>query len=315
MSKQEPQQPGFVLPPLHQPNYPSYPQQPGYPAHHQHQAPYPAQPTPAYQHQPFPAPIQQQPGFGAGGSSYGVVSTQWLTNTNFASYLMSATSFHVKQKVELLEVLVGWETANKYTVKDNSGNKVFYVGEETDCCNRNICGKARPFTLIVKDPRGMDVMRFERPLDCGCCFGLFCPSVVTVSLPNGQKLGTVEEECDLLYPRYALKNATGQTVLKIKGPLCPMAFGCGPVMFQVTTPDDISVGTISKEWGGLVRELFTDADFFSMSFPIDLDPAMKAVCLGALFLIVSFLCILRTLYATLSTLITNTLVKISNTQK
>lgn len=47
------------------------------------------------------------------------------------------------------------------------------------------------------------------------------------------------------------------------------------------------VGKISKQWSGLVREMFTDADFFGINFPMDLDVRMKAVMLGACFLIVS----------------------------
>lgn len=198
---------------------------------------------------------------------------------------MNASSFHVKQKVELLEVLVGWETPNKYTVKDQAGNKIFYVGEESGCCPRQLCAGMRPFTLTVKDPVGNNILVYDRALDCGCCFGLFCPDSLTVSTPNGQKLGSVQEQCSLLYPKFNLKDAAGNTVLKIEGPLCPMSLGCGQVVFRVTNKNGVSVGTISKEWSGVVRELFTDADYFSISFPPDLDPSMKAVCLGALFLI------------------------------
>lgn len=47
------------------------------------------------------------------------------------------------------------------------------------------------------------------------------------------------------------------------------------------------VGKISKQWSGLAREMFTDADFFGINFPMDLDVRMKAVMLGACFLIVT----------------------------
>jgi len=46
------------------------------------------------------------------------------------------------------------------------------------------------------------------------------------------------------------------------------------------------VGVISKQWSGIAREAFTDADVFGISFPMDLDVKMKAVMLGACFLIV-----------------------------
>lgn len=56
------------------------------------------------------------------------------------------------------------------------------------------------------------------------------------------------------------------------------------------TPDESrSVGRISKQWGGLLREALTDSDDFGLQFPMDLDMRMKAVLLGATFLIVSWL--------------------------
>lgn len=47
------------------------------------------------------------------------------------------------------------------------------------------------------------------------------------------------------------------------------------------------VGKITREWSGLSKMLLTDADNFSIKFPIDLDVRMKAALLGACFLIVS----------------------------
>ena len=48
-----------------------------------------------------------------------------------------------------------------------------------------------------------------------------------------------------------------------------------------------AVGSISKQWSGLMREAFTDADNFGIKFPLDLDVKIKAVLFGACFLIVS----------------------------
>ncbi len=58
---------------------------------------------------------------------------------------------------------------------------------------------------------------------------------------------------------------------------------------QVLSKDKSAVvGKISKQWSGFARELFTDSDYFGISFPLDLDVRMKAVMIGACFLIVSF---------------------------
>lgn len=242
---------------------------------------YPSQQQPMYPgNQPFPAPIQQQPNF----NSHPIVN--WY-NRNFQTYLTNATSFHVKQKVELLEALVGWETGNKYSVMDQGGNKIFYVGEESNMCGRQCCGARRPFTLTVKDTAGQNVLVMDRNLDCSCCCGLVCPDSLQVTTPSGQLLGSIEEEFSILYPMFKIKDAAGNVVLRIQGPMCAVTFGrcTGDAVFRVLNSQGASVGTISKEWGGLVREFLTDADNFSISFPYDLDPSVKAVLLAALFLI------------------------------
>ncbi len=55
---------------------------------------------------------------------------------------------------------------------------------------------------------------------------------------------------------------------------------------MISAGDDRSeIGVITKQWSGLLREGWTDADNFGVTFPVDLDVRMKAVLLGAVFLI------------------------------
>jgi hypothetical protein len=61
---------------------------------------------------------------------------------------------------------------------------------------------------------------------------------------------------------------------------------CGDVEFDVIFRDGKQrVGRITKQWSGLLREAFTDADFFGVCFPMDLDINIKACLLLAAFLI------------------------------
>lgn len=74
--------------------------------------------------------------------------------------------------------------------------------------------------------------------------------------------------------------------LTIEGPMCTFSVCGSDVEFNVLSPDGSQeVGKISKQWSGFLRETFTDADTFGINFPIDLDVRMKAVLLGATFLI------------------------------
>ena len=90
----------------------------------------------------------------------------------------------------------------------------------------------------------------------------------------------------ILSPKYSIKDAQGNTALTIEGPMCTSSICGSDVEFQVLSPDgSTEVGKISKQWSGLLREVFTDADLFGINFPVDLDVRMKAVLLGAVFLI------------------------------
>lgn len=106
--------------------------------------------------------------------------------------------------------------------------------------------------------------------------------------PPGTMIGRVQQEWSIIYPKFTIRNANDETILRIDGPFCTFNCCCGDVTFNVksSTSDDI-VGTISKQWSGAFKEMLTDADNFNITFPLDLDVNVKAVLLGALFLIVS----------------------------
>lgn len=108
-----------------------------------------------------------------------------------------------------------------------------------------------------------------------------------VYAPVGTLVGTVQQEWSIFKPKFTIRNAVGDVVLNIEGPCCTMSI-CGDVDFKVKSADgEHEVGRISKQWSGLGREMFTDADHFGITFPMDLDVKIKAVMIGACFLIVS----------------------------
>ncbi|NXD67142.1 PLS2 scramblase, partial [Eolophus roseicapillus] len=77
----------------------------------------------------------------------------------------------IHQQIELLEILTGFETNNKYEIKNTLGQRVYFAAEDTDCCTRNCCGPSRPFTIRIIDNLGHEVITLQRPLRCSsCCF-------------------------------------------------------------------------------------------------------------------------------------------------
>jgi len=165
------------------------------------------------------------------------------------------------------------------------GQGIYKAKEDTDCCTRNFFGSIRPFDMVLKDNSGYEAIHLYRPLNCGeCCFPC-CLQKLEVSSPPGTIVGAVEQEWSFCKPRFRVKDQNGNVVLRIEGPVCTSKC-CGDVEFKVLSFDkSTEVGKISKHWSGFLKEAFTDADNFGISFPTDLDVKVKATLIGAAFLI------------------------------
>ncbi|EDW80069.1 uncharacterized protein Dwil_GK24075 [Drosophila willistoni] len=229
-------------------------------------------------------PQPQQPGMGAGGGDWMNIPTGIPNCPRGLEYLTTIDQLLVKQKVELLEAFTGFETNNKFSIKNALGQKVYYAVEDNDCCTRNCCGPSRPFDMKIFDNFQQEVIHLYRPLACSACCFPCCLQSLEVSAPPGNVIGRIEQEWSICSPSFRILNHIGDTVLRIEGPFCTFSL-CGDVEFNVVSLTGEKVGKISKQWSGFAREIFTDADFFGINFPQDLDVRMKAVLLGATFLI------------------------------
>lgn len=194
------------------------------------------------------------------------------------------------QEVELLEAFTGWECKNKYAVKNQQGAQLYYAFEESDGCERFWCSNSRGFTLRLVNSANQEVLRIVRPFKClagdalCCCLGDCCKPLLheaSVQLPNGTHLGKVREYVQCCHPAYRVFDENDKVQLKIEGPICKWCQDD----YHLSTTDGQSIGVIRKEWGGMARECWTKATDFSVQFPLDLDVKMKAVLLGATFLI------------------------------
>jgi len=188
----------------------------------------------------------------------------------------------IEQKVKF----TWFEAQNEYKVLNSQGQEVFAaVEKDTGCCNRQFCGNCRAFEMNILDSGGQEVLHLVRPLRCKyCCFPCYLQEL-EVHSPPGTIIGSVEQQWSICYPKLIIKDDRGNTEMRIDGPFA--AFKCGSdVDFTVTSATDGSeVGKISKHWGGLPKEMSTDADDFGINFPMDLDVKVKATLLGAAFLI------------------------------
>ncbi|XP_035751122.1 phospholipid scramblase 1 isoform X4 [Egretta garzetta] len=182
-------------------------------------------------------------------------------------------------------VLTGFETNNKYEIKNTLGQRVYFAAEDTDCCTRNCCGPSRPFTLRIIDNLGHEVITLQRPLRCSSCCFPCCLQELEVQAPPGTPVGYVVQNWHACLPKFTIQDERRMDILRIIGP-CVVCSCCEDINFEVKSVDETcTVGRISKQWTGFLKEAFTDADNFGITFPMDLDVKMKAVMIGACFLI------------------------------
>lgn len=186
--------------------------------------------------------------------------------------LSSVGGLMVTQQKEWGEILTGFETLNKYAISDESGQRLYVAGEEPGSTLLRLWLKAlRPFTMIVFSTDGQVVLSVRRPWR-------FYFHRAEILDANGESLGAIERRFSLLRRVYSVYDASGQEAFQLFGPILH------PWTFQIQS-NGTTHGTITKKWSGLMKEGFTDADNFGVTFPPEWDPKLKALFLGAVFLI------------------------------
>lgn len=147
-------------------------------------------------------------------------------------YLATVDQLLIHQQVELVEVLTGFETSNKYAIKNTLGQPVYWAAESSGCCARNCCGSGRSFDMKLFDNFRNEILHLSRPLRCeACCFPC-CLQAIEVATPQGTHIGIVEQGWSLLRSWFRIRNAAGDTVLTIDAPFCKS--NCfGDVKFKV----------------------------------------------------------------------------------
>jgi uncharacterized protein YxjI len=129
----------------------------------------------------------------------------------------------------------------------------------------------RPFTIAVLTESGQVILRVNRP------FRFYFHRADVVD-SQGQTIGVIERRFSVLRRIYSVRDSSGKEIFQLFGPILH------PWTFQIKKDGD-EYGKITKKWSGLVKESFTDADNFGVMFPAEWEVKLKALFLGAVFLI------------------------------
>ncbi len=186
--------------------------------------------------------------------------------------LSSADGLVISQRKEWGEIFTGFETKNKYAVSDTSGNDLYIAVEEGGSMIMRWFLKAlRPFEISIRTYDNQLVLRVVRPFR-------FYFHQLDIFDSQGEFLGTIQRQFSLFRRIYSVLDSSRQELFQLFGPLLH------PWTFEIKKGIN-QHGTITKKWSGLLKESFSDADNFGVSFPVEWDKKIKALFLGAVFLI------------------------------
>ncbi|RKY14346.1 MAG: scramblase [Planctomycetota bacterium] len=178
----------------------------------------------------------------------------------------------VQQKKEWGEILTGFETKNKYAIYNTAGDSLYYAAEVGGNILLRLFLKAwRPFEIAVVKPDNQIALHLKSPFR-------FYFREIAVHDASGQLLGSIQRRFSILRRKYTVYDSQGQEICELFGPILH------PWTFEIRENGEI-FGKITKKWSGLLKEGFTDADNFGVTFPVDWPKEIKAILFGGVFLI------------------------------
>jgi hypothetical protein len=178
----------------------------------------------------------------------------------------------VCQRIEPLEVIIGFETENKYDVHFGNGIRAV-AAEESGVMSRWCLGNKRPFTMHVyfKDNK-QEFLRLTRP------FKFYFEELQVIDPITNQQLGKVKRDFAICEKNMSVYDETGKLVYRIISPFCDFW------TFHIEK-NGTRVGEIKKKWSGFIKEFISDADNFGIQYPQQATPKDKALIFAATFLI------------------------------
>lgn len=171
--------------------------------------------------------------------------------------IKSQRALFVQQKKNWAEIIVDFETANRYAVMDEQKNILGMVAENGSgffhIIKRWIFRSHRGFEASVVDNNGQVILSLARSF-----FFFFSDLFVTC---GDSKVGSIHRRFGIINKKYDLRGPNGETFATIKSPIWRL--WTFPVLDVKGIHKDAS---ISKKWGGALQEVFTDADTFRVDF-------------------------------------------------
>jgi len=194
-------------------------------------------------------------------------------SNSFIQIIESSEIIQIKQVRELAE-LFGFETRNKYSIKDQNGEEFGFCAEQSKGFGGFVLlqflGHWRTFDLIANDRTNSQVFRANHPFR-------WIFQRLDVYRHGGRLIGSFQQRFSIFSKKFDILDSNGHVVMTMNSPF--FKFWTFPIQKNGRT-----VAVIEKKWSGLLQEAFTDADNFRLRFTDRLSIDEKVLLLaGTIF--------------------------------
>ncbi|ODQ54086.1 Scramblase, partial [Saitoella complicata NRRL Y-17804] len=172
-----------------------------------------------------------------------------------AAKLLEQPALVVERQIEMMNVFLGFEQANKYVLMDPAGQHVGYMAEEDlgmmGTLQRQAFRTHRAFKAHVLDREGREVLTIQRPFS-------YINSKIKVftdpGLSDSTLIGESQQHWHLTRRKYNLfhnRSGTMEQFALINEPMLSWDF-------SLVDESGGLVGSVNRNFAGFARELFTD---------------------------------------------------------
>lgn len=169
--------------------------------------------------------------------------------------LTNCDSVFIHQRKELAE-LFGFETRNKYSIDTQEGMQIGFAAEQqkgfAGILLRQFLGHWRTFDIHLFGANRQEEFCAKHP------FRWYFQRL-ELYRATGEFIGALEKRFSLLSKKFELHDRSGNVLMEVSSPI----WRIWSFSFEKNGNE---VALITKKWGGILREGFTDADKFLLQF-------------------------------------------------
>lgn len=160
--------------------------------------------------------------------------------------LLTQPAVVVGRELEMMNVFLGYEQANKYKIMDPNGTHLGYIAEEEGfgkSISRQLLRTHRKMNATILNPEGEVMFKIVRPYS-------LVNSRIFIYTANDDLVGEVQQRWNLVRRKYDLFVGTTQFA-SIDTPFLGWDF-------NLTDENGGTLGNVSRNFVGFAREIFTD---------------------------------------------------------